>query len=445
MGRGLRQHQPTAPGDAGLRVSLALIDGNSFYCSCERVFDPRLRTVPVIVLSNNDGCAIARTAEAKALGIGMGEPWFKIRDLCRREGVRVFSSNYALYGDMSARANAVYRGFSPRIEIYSIDETFLDLSDVAPAQRVELGRDMRATVHRWTGLPTCVGIGPTKTLAKLANHLAKRHPELRGVCDLSDMVERERWLARTPLEEVWGIGAASAAKLRALGCATVADVRDLDPRPARGALTVVGERIIHELRGRPCLDLETVAPTRKGCAVTRSFSSRVEDLATMEQSVAAHATRLGEKLRRGGLGTDHVNVFYHTSEHDIGGRQRSASMTVTLPEATSDTLVLVKAATWAVRRTWREGYRYSKSGIITVDLVPLVGSQRALPGLGQFDRERGAALMAAMDACNRRFGRGAVVPGAAGFAPARTWSTKFEMRSPRYTTRLAELPVIAAA
>ena len=399
----------------------------------------------MIVLSNNDGCAIARTAEAKALGIGMGEPWFKIRDLCQRERVRVFSSNYALYGDMSARANAIYRDFSPRIEIYSIDESFLDLSDIAPAQREEFSRDLRATVHRWTGLPTCVGIGPTKTLAKLANHLAKRFPELRGVCDLSDPGERARWLARTPLEEVWGIGAASAAKLRALGCATVADVRDLDPRPARGALTVVGERIIHELRGRSCLDLETVAPTRKGCAVTRSFSSRVEDLATMEQSVAAHATRLGEKLRRGGLGTDHVTIFYHTSEHDSGGRQRSATMTVTLPEATSDTLVLVKAATWAVRRTWREGYRYSKSGVITVDLVPLAASQRALPGLGQFDRERGAALMAAMDACNRRFGRGAVAPGAAGFAPARTWSPKFEMRSPRYTTRLAELPVIAAA
>jgi len=302
-----------------------------------------------------------------------------------------------------------------------------------------------ATVLRWTGLPTCVGIGPTKTLAKLANHLAKRHLELRGVCDLSDAAERARWLARTPLEEVWGIGAASAAKLRNLGCATVADVRDLDPRPGRAALTVVGERIIHELRGRPCLDLETVAPTRKGCAVTRMFSRRVEHLATLEQAVAAHATRLGEKLRRGGLGTDHVNVFYHTSEHDSGGRQRSASMTVTLPEATSDTLVLVKAATWAVRRTWRDGYRYSKSGVITVDLVPLAGSQRALPGLGQFDRERGAALMTALDECTRRFGRGAVVPGAAGFAPARAWSTKFEMRSPRYTTRLAELPVIAAA
>ncbi len=424
--------------------ALALIDGNSFYCSCERVFDPKLKHVPVIVLSNNDGCAIARTAEAKALGIAMGDPWFKIRDRCRRDGIRAFSSNYALYGSMSARANEVYRRFSPRVEIYSIDESFLDLSDVAPRLRVELGRDLRDTVLRWTGLPTCVGIGPTTTLAKLANHLAKTHPDLRGVCDLSDERERAAWLERTPLDEVWGIGPASAAKLKALGCTTVADVRDLDPRPARRGLTVVGERIIHELRGLACLDLETVAATRKGCAVTRSFSRRVEDRATMEQAVAAHAGRLGEKLRREGLGTDHVTVFYHTSEHDQGRPSRSVCTTVSLPEASSDTLLLARAATWAVRRTWRDGYRYSKAGLVTMDLVRLASSQRALPGVGQQDRERSAALMQALDTCNRRFGRGTVVTASAGMPTVRSWSTKFEMRSPRYTTRLSDLPVVGA-
>lgn len=180
------------------------------------------------------------------------------------------------------------------------------------------------------------------------------------------------------MEEVWGIGRASQAKLRAMGCDSVADVRDLDPRPVRRALMVVGERIIHELRGRACLSLETVAATRKGCAVTRSFSNRVEDPATMEQAVAAHATRLGEKLRREQLGTDHVTVFFHTSEHDTGNPQRSASTVVTLPEATSDTLVLIKAATAGARRIWKAGYRYSKAGVITVDLVPLAASQRAL-------------------------------------------------------------------
>ena len=222
----------------------ALSDGNSFYCSCERVFDARLARLPVIVLSNNDGCAIARTNEAKALGIKMGEPWFKIRDMCRQQGVRVYSSNYALYGDMSARVNAVYRDFSPRIEIYSIDESFLDISDVRPTDRETLCRDMRETVRAWTGIPTCVGIGPTKTLAKLANHVAKKNPELGGVCDLTDPVQYDHWMVRVPPEDIWGVGAASARRLEALGCESVADVRDLDPRIARKALTVVGEPLV---------------------------------------------------------------------------------------------------------------------------------------------------------------------------------------------------------
>ncbi len=425
--------------------ALALIDGNSFYCSCERVFDPKLAGVPVIVLSNNDGCAIALTPEAKALGLRMGSPYFQMRDLCRRQGVRVFSSNYALYGDMSGRANTIYERFARDIEIYSIDESFLDLSDVTPGERVELARDLRATVRAWTGLPTCVGIGPTKTLAKLANHIAKKNAALGGVCDLSDARTRETWLARVGLEEIWGVGRASQVRLHALGCRTVADVRDLDPRAVRKGMTVVGERIVYELRGVSCIDLASVAPTRKGCAVTRCFSGRVEDLATIEQAVASHAARLGEKLRRERLGTDHVSVFYHTSEHDVGRPQRSVATTVTLPEASNDTLVLVKAATSGVRRTWRTGYRYSKAGVITVDLVPLADSQRALPGVGRLDREKGAALMSAVDECNRRFGRGTVVPGKAGVIPARRdWSTKFEMRSPRYTTRLDEVPVVRA-
>jgi DNA polymerase V len=423
----------------------ALSDGNSFYCSCERVFDARLARLPVIVLSNNDGCAIARTSEAKALGIRMGEPFFKIRDMCRSEGVRVYSSNYALYGDMSARVNAVYRGFSPRIEIYSIDESFLDVSDVRQSDRETLARDMRETVRAWTGIPTCVGIGPTKTLAKLANHVAKKNPELGGVCDLTDPEQYDHWIIRVPVGDIWGVGPANTRKLEALGCDSATDVRDLVPRVARQVLTVVGERLVRELRGEACLDLEEVAPTRKGCAVTRSFSDRVTDLATLEEAVATHAARLGEKLRGGGLGTSHVTVFFHTSEHDRDRPQRSVSTVVTLPEASNDTLVLVKACLHGVRKAWRDGYRYSKAGVLTTDLMPLAASQRAFPGLGQLDREHGAALMGALDACNRRFGRGAVVPGSAGFAPRREWSTKFEMRSPRYTTRVDELPVVAAA
>ena len=427
--------------------AIALIDGNSFYCSCERVFDPKLARVPVIVLSNNDGCAIARTAEAKALGIKMGDPWFKIRQQCQRDGVRVFSSNYTLYGDMSARTNAVYRDFSPAVEIYSIDESFLDLSDVRDRDRVTLARDLRTTVRAWTGIPTCVGIGPTKTLAKLANHIAKTIPDLDGVCDLTDPVAYDHWLCRISVAEVWGIGRASLPKLIGLGVDTVADLRDLDPRPVRKAMTVVGERIIYELRGLACLPLELLPAQRKGCAVTRSFSRRITEREMLEQAVAAHATRLGEKLRRGGLGTTHVSVFYHTSEHDRGDPMRSVSTTVTLPEATNDTLALIKAAQAGVARTWREApgerpWRYSKAGVVTTDLKLLDDAPRAL--IGQLDRERSAPLMAAMDACNARFGQGTVVPARAELTEKRTWSTKFEMRTPRYTTQVSELPVAYA-
>jgi DNA polymerase V len=449
LGRGPLLH-PLARGTrraGAMSRAIALIDGNSFYCSCERVFDPKLARVPVIVLSNNDGCAIARTAEAKALGIKMGDPWFKIRQQCKRDGVRVFSSNYTLYGDMSTRTNAVYRDFAPAVEIYSIDESFLNLSDVRDRDRVTLARDLRATVRAWTGIPTCVGIGPTKTLAKLANHIAKTIPDLDGVCDLTDPAAYDHWLCRISVAEVWGIGRASLAKLIGLGVDTVADLRDLDPRPVRKAMTVVGERIIYELRGLTCLPLELMPAQRKGCAVTRSFSRRITERETLEQAVAAHATRLGEKLRRGGLGTTHVSVFYHTSEHDRGAPMRSVSTTVTLPEATNDTLSLIKAAQAGVARTWREApgdrpWRYSKAGVVTTDLKVLEDSPRAL--IGQLDRERSAPLMAAMDACNARFGRGSVVPARAGLTEKRTWSTKFEMRSPRYTTQVGELPTAYA-
>ena len=424
--------------------AIALIDGNSFYCSCERVFDPKLARVPVIVLSNNDGCAIARTAEAKALGIKMGAPYFMIREMCRAQGVRVFSSNYTLYGDMSARINAIYCDATPEVEGYSIDESFLDLTAFTRRDRVALARDIRATVRAWTGIPTCVGFGPTKTLA---NHIAKSVPELDGVCDLTDPAAYEHWLCRIHVGELWGVGRASLAKLEALGIDTVADLRDIDPRPVRKALTVVGERMIYELRGVSCLGLDLVPARRKGCAVTRSFSGRVTERAELEQAVAAHATRLGEKLRREGLGTDQVTVFYHTSEHDRGKPMRSVSTVVTLPEATNDTLALIPAALHGVARTWREQpdppWRYSKAGIVTTDLVPLAGSQRAL--IGQLDRERSASLMGALDACNARWGRGAVVPARAGLERQRRgWATKFEMRTPRYTTRVDELPTASA-
>jgi DNA polymerase V len=419
-------------------TALALIDGNSFYCSCERVFDPKLERRPVIVLSNNDGCAVARTTEAKALGIKMGQPMFKIRDLCRANNVAVFSSNYALYGDMSRRMNSVYQGFSPDIEIYSIDESFLDVEHLPIKDRTAWASDLRATTRQWTGIPTCVGIGPTKTLAKLANKAAKKLPS--GVLDLSDEAVRAEVMATFPIGDVWGIGPASQVKLQALGIEFAGQVRDMDPKLARQLMTVVGERIIHELNGQPSIALETVAPQRKGCAVTRSFGSRVTTKAEMEQAVAGYATRLGEKLRRHDLATDHVTVFMHTSQFSKDDPQRSVSMTVDIPEATNDSLTLIKAARRAVDALWRSGFRYSKAGIITQDLVSPSERQRAL--FDNLDHERAAKVMAAMDEANRRWGRATVVPAATMGGPAKpqTFSTKFEMRSPRFTTRWEELP-----
>jgi DNA polymerase V len=267
-------------------------------------------------------------------------------------------------------------------------------------------------------------------------------PELDGVCDLTDPLHYDHWLTRVPVEEVWGVGPASVCKLQAVGVESVADLRDLDPQPVRRALTVLGERIIYELRGVPCLSLELLPARRKGVAGTRSFSSRVEHLETMLEAVSPHASRLGEKLRRGDLGTDHVQVFFHTSEHDQDQPLRSAGTTVRLPEATSDTLALITAAKHGVRQAWREGYRYAEAGIITADLVALEGSQRAL--IGAMDRERSGTLMQALDTCNSRWGRGAVVIAAAGIPKQRGWSTKFERRSPRWTTRIDELPVVGA-
>lgn len=267
---------------------IALSDGNCFYCSCERVFEPALEGRPLIVLSSNDGNAIARTPEAKALGIKMGDPYFQIRDLCRREGVVVRSSNYALYGAMSRRVNAVYEQFAPHVQVYSIDESFIDLTGFPdPAGHV---RQMRQTVRRWTGIPTCVGLGPTKTLAKVANHTAKKNAAFDGVCDLTDAALRAAVLSATAVEDVWGVGPASAAKLQRLGVKTAADLRDMDPRLARQVLSVVGERIVHELRGQPCLSWEEAPSGRKGCAVTRSFGQPLTSMQDVSEAVAGFAS-----------------------------------------------------------------------------------------------------------------------------------------------------------
>lgn len=371
----------------------------------------------------------------------MGEPFFKIRDLCRDNDVAVFSSNYALYGDMSARLNTIYRQWAPEVEIYSIDESFLDVTHILPRDRRTFGLDLRSTVQQWTGIPTCVGIAPTKTLAKFANHVAKKNPDLGGVCDLTDDAVRATWLDRIEVGEVWGVGRASQRKLFELGIKTAGDLSRLDARLARNLLSIVGERTVLELQGISCVSLEDVPTQRKGCAVTRSFGTPVTDLAGMLEAVAAYATRAGEKLRRNGLETSHLAVFMHTSRFNERDPSHSAQTTVDLPESSADTFDLIRAAHRGVRKIFKDGFRYSKAGIIMDDLIPARSAPRPL--FDARDREHSDRLMTALDAVNSKFGRGALVPAAAGIK--KEWQAKFDRRSPRYTTRIDELPTVKTA
>lgn len=423
--------EPAAP--------LALVDCNAFYVSCERVFDPRLAGVPVLVLSNNDGCAIARSDEVKALGIRMGEPEFKIRPLIRKHGVRVFSSNYTLYGDMSRRVNDVLHRFSPEIEVYSIDESFVDLSGFGDRDLWAYCQEMRATVRRWTGIPTCVGVGPTKTLAKVANATAKKNPVFGGVVDLMNEAVRAAVLRAHPVADVWGVGGATARKLAAVGVGTAGQLRDLEPKLARRIGTVVLERLVLELRGVPCLPLELVPAAKQGLAVTRSFGRPVTDPAELLEAVAAYATRAGEKLREQSLAAGQLTAFLHTDPHKQEKRHHGARST-RLEPMTADTRELVAAAKRCVGAAWREGgFAYTKAGVVLDDLRPEADVPR---GLFDPPRERSAALMGAVDALNARYGRHTVFPAAVGVE--RPWRQRAGHHSPRWTTRVDELPVARA-
>ena len=414
----------------------ALSDGNSFYCSCERVFDPSLIGRPVVVLSNNDGCVVARTPEAKAMGVPMGAPWFEIRDGYLKAGGKVRSSNYALYGDMSRRVNAVYEQFADEVEVYSIDESFLDLT--RSPDPVAHARRMRETVLRWTGIPTCVGLGPTRVLAKAANHLAKKRPEFEGVCDLTDPAQRMALLATLEVSDVWGIGRALSGRLASHGVHTAADLAALPPKSARQILTVFGERIALELAGINCSALELVAPARKGIIVSRSFGRPVSTRLEMEQAMRTHAVRAGEKLRRHNRAAPQLQAFFFTSRHR-DGPQRSVSGVETFPVATNDSLVLSAAAGRLVRRLWADGYLYAKAGVM---LDGLVDPKDAALDLWCQPDPRREELMRAMDAVNHRFGRNALAP--AGVTYQKPWGLKQDMRSPRWTTCVTEVPIARA-
>ena len=430
----------------------ALVDVNNMYVSCERVFRPSLIGKPVVVLSNNDGACIARSNEAKDLGVQMAQPWFEVRHLERDAGLLALSANFELYGDMSTRMMTLVAQYAPRQEVYSIDECFLDFAGV-PGDLVATGRQLRAQVLQWTGLPTSIGFGPTKTLAKLANHVAKMADRKPGrydarhaqVCHLgaADRAARDAVFAASEVGDVWGIGRRMSARLNAGGIHTVQDLLRADIATLRAQFSVVLEKTVLELRGTPCLDVDHAPAVQQQMMCSRSFGAPVTTLAEMVEVVSQFATRVAEKARQQQAAAGAVHVFITTSPHRRHDRQHSQSLTLPLVRASADTRVIVAMAVRAVQQMVRPGFHYAKAGVMLLDLRPqgqqqaeldLFGTAEAAPGAGP------SRLMAAMDTLNQRFGRGAVtVASAQHQARHGQHAGRQQRRSPRSTTRLAEI------
>ena len=422
----------------------ALVDANNFYVSCERVFDPGLCDRPVVVLSNNDGCCVARSEEAKALGIQMGTPYFKVSDLLKRHQGRALSSNYALYGDMSRRLMAVIGQFSPEQEVYSIDESFLRFTGYAQWDLTALGRTLRARVQQWTGLPVGVGIGATKTLAKLANRLAKRHPDFRaaGVCNLLDLSPEQQgqYFADSPVDAVWGIGGRWAARLKGLGIETVADLQRADHTTLLRRFNVVLARTAMELNGTPCLPLEESPPPRQQIIASRSFGIPVTDPAMLREAVAFHTARAAARLRREGLVAEVIQVLIATNPFKPGEPQYQPSCCVPLPCPTADSGRLLQAALAGLRHIHRDGYRYKRAGVVLLELSQVgtrTGDLFAPATAGTTERRQ--ALLAVLDGVNQRWGRGTLRFLAEGLS--QPWTMRRERMTPGYTTDWQGLPV----
>ncbi|MBS7660543.1 translesion error-prone DNA polymerase V subunit UmuC [Pseudomonas lalucatii] len=417
-----------------MRTVYALVDCNNFYVSCERLFRPDLRATPVVVLSNNDGCIVSRSNEAKALGIGMGEPYFKIRDMIEPHGIEVFSSNYALYGNISARVVSVLRELAPRMEVYSIDESFLDLTGFH-RPLAAYGRFIKAEVERLTGMPVGVGISTTKTLTKLANWAAKKRSQ-SGVVVATRPEQQVALLKAAPVGEVWGIGRKMQCHLTALNITTAWDLAQQDAKSMRKLFSVVVEKTIRELRGEACYGLDDGPEPKQMIACSRSFSERVTELPALREAVASYASRAAEKLRGQGDLCQLLQVYIRTGVFNPDEPRYSRTASVPLTTPSNDTRDLVHAALAGLASIYQPGYRYQKAGVV---LMNLTSPKHIQPDLfAPAPRPSTDALMATMDRINANMGRGTVrlarVPASAG------WAMKQQLRSPGYTSRWAELP-----
>lgn len=416
--------------------AIALVDCNNFYVSCERLFQPRLEGRPVVVLSNNDGCVVSRSPEAKALGVKMAAPWYSMRAMAKRHGIIACSSNYALYADISSRVMRLLARFSPHQEVYSIDESFLELSGL-PGDHIEYARHIRQTVQREIGIPVCVGIGPNKTLAKLANHVAKQEGPRGGTCDFNRLSsdELDDLFATLEVGEVWGVGRRTVDTLQTLGIHSVLDLKRASWNLLRTRYGVALERIVNELHGRTCLELEDVARTRQQIICSRSFGRLTSSLTELEQATIAYTTRAVEKLRQQKALADTLHLYLRTDLHRGEAPHEQASL-VPLTSASDDTRRFCKAALYTLRRMYRSGCSYQKVGVALGGIRPLQAHTGSL-FTDDPTQHKARMLMNTMDAINQRMGSGTLKLLGEGLQ--QEWAMRSDHRSPRYTTEWTEL------
>jgi DNA polymerase V len=415
-----------------------LVDCNNFYVSCERVFRPALAGKPVIVLSNNDGCVVARSDEVKKLGLKRGTPFFQCKWLVEKHGITAFSSNYALYADMSQRVMSTLEQFTPELEVYSIDEAFLSITGLQAEELPAYGQKIKDTVRRWTGIPTSVGIGPSKTLAKVAAKLSK---STAGVCSLAANPKLDELLDGFDVNDVWGIGTQYAALLRSHGIHNAKQLRDAPEKWIRAHLTVMGQRTVRELRGYPCFPLEEAPPSKQGVISSRSFGQPVTELTQLREAVASYAARAGEKLRAQGSVAGYLAVFITTNPYQPSQRQYANTTGLSLPLATANTAELIRYALKAVESIYKPGYIYKKAGVVLSEISSAKGAQLNL-FVPSAPWQRNRELTNTMDKLNARWGKRAVYYGAQGLD--QTWRLRSDYLSRRYTTSWEELPEVRA-
>ena len=412
--------------------SIALIDVNNFYVSCERVFNPKLEDKPVVVLSNNDGCAISRSNEAKELGIKMGTPWFKLKEFAKQENVTALSSNYTLYLDMSHRVMTLLSKFSPDQEVYSVDESFLDLTSFKSKDLIKYGQQIKTKIKQWSGLPVSIGIGSTKTLSKLANHIAKKNPSFKGVCNLNVMDEDtlETWMSHFPVSDVWGVGRSLAPKLNQLGIISVLDLKHADPDYIRQQFSIVLEKTVRELNGVMCIELKDIEEPNKEIIVSRSFGRRVRDKQELIEAVTSYTSRAAERMRKQNSVATSLYIYIRTSPHN-DKKQYANGVNIPLFQPSDDTIVLTNAALLGLDYIYREGFDYQKAGITLCNLTSKDKVQGNL-----FNNTISNSRMRVMDTINQRW-KGKLRLGSEGIT--KEWEMKANFKSRNYTTNWDQL------